>query len=631
MSDYQNHTYTVIDVGLNLRDRADAVKQGQWVRLSNVKSSQEALLTTRVGRALYLDTSDTNPVHTIKDLGNNTVLIGVGDKLYYNNTAYATTGYSGDPLSVVSYRPDEATEAWTYIGDANQMRKVHADGRDFEWGITAPHVPAYAEVVTGIGGQLDNVGVPGAIVYDWRYTYASSSTGAESNPSPIMAEASKLTIDGQAASLQLTSSPDPQVDQIKLYRRGGTLTTTWRFLASHPNVSGKVLDLASDAEMALNEELSRGNFKPFQSIDTDGNILSGLALPYVWGPFVGRYILACGDPNRPGYLYWTNALDPDSADTSNNLEVTPPTEPLVGGLIYSALPFLWTKKNLYALDFGGVGTTSGTFVPRATPCGRGLLAPWCFAVGDVIYFLSDDGIYITDGQKPAESITESSLRPLFTGDSVSGHVGIDFTDLDAMRLTYDNRELHFFYNNLDGVREHLSYDNILKRWKEADENPRFTMGADSYFGDTQGRIYTASGTTDGGTAIPVNCRTGSMDGGRAHTMKEYGNLILDANPNGGTITVTPYFDVEATEGTPIELTGSTRQKFAFTLGDTYAYSIALHFSWTGVATIYQCEFLWRLDEEEIKHWEFPPTSHGLSGWMQVRDGYFAIRLGVLRT
>jgi hypothetical protein len=35
-----------------------------------------------------------------------------------------------------------------------------------------------------------------------------------------------------------------------------------------------------------------------------------------------------------------------------------------------------------------------------------------------------------------------------------------------------------------------------------------------------------------------------------------------------------------------------------------------------------------MDEEAIVHWEFPETSHGFSGWQQVRDLYIAGRFTI---
>jgi hypothetical protein len=129
-----------------------------------------------------------------------------------------------------------------------------------------------------------------------------------------------------------------------------------------------------------------------------------------------------------------------------------------------------------------------------------------------------------------------------------------------------------------------------------------------------------------------------------HTLKEFGNIILDVAPGStGSLTITPYimeklalfdpsvltvpFVPEPMESFTVDLAtyGRHRQKIPFSLSDTYAYAIAFDFEWTGDAKLYQFELLWREDEEEIKHWEFPPTSHGMSGWQHVRDAYITLR------
>ncbi len=632
MSDYKNFPYRFVDIGLHLLESVDKVPEGAWVRLHNIKAAREAQIAKREGLSLDTDVLSGLPIHTLTRLDGNTKLIGSGTSLYRNNTAYPTGGYSGDPLNVVVYRPSIAANVWAYIADGNQMRKVRADGTDYKWGVTAP---VDTPVGTAGAAGLLNSSVAGGSVYTWQYTYYSSVTGAESNPSP---ESAGIACVNQQAAVSVTASADPQVDTIRVYRSGGT-ESLYHLVGTTSNITGSFSDNNADVTAADGETLDIDHDVPFTSVDSNGNELTEVPLPYVWGPFLGKYVFASGDPNRPGYLYWTNAQDPDSASSFNNVEVTSPREPLLGGFIYGPLPFVWSRDNLYRVDFGKASTAS--FIANLTQCGRGLSAPWAFCVSDAIYFLGRDNIYRTDGQSAAEPISED-IRPIFQGTGVGGFSPVDYTQTTRLRMSYTYRSVHFFYLDTLGNSQHLIYDTQYQRWRSAssdlttfhlaygDEN---IADARLFYGGSDGRVYEEDidQATDSGTPINVEVMTGSADFGAPSTLKELGNVLIDADPRGETITVTPYYDAETIIGTPLTISGNGRQKFPLSLADTYCYSAAFKLSWTGAPVIYQMEVLWRLDEEEITHWEFPETAHTLSGWQHVRDAYISLNSSAVVT
>ena len=627
MTDYSNYSFRFLDMGLHLLESPDKVKEGTWTRLHNVRAAREAQIQKRDAHLIDTITGSASSVHTIRRLDSATKLLGVGTELYRNGTLISG-GWSGAPLQVVVYRPSIAANIWAYVTDGAKMRKVNAAGLDYKWGIEPP--VGAATFVTSGAGLLDS-SAPGASVYNWRYTYYSSATGAESNPSP---EATGIAAVNQKVTVSYTASADPQVDQIRIYRYGGSLPD-YHLVMTVVNATSSADDNNPDSLVAVNDVMKlTGQDVPFTSVDQNGNTLYGVALPYVWGPFLGKYVFASGDPNRTGYLYWCNGQDPDGADSTNNVEVTSPSEPLLGGFIFGSIPYVWSRDNLYRIDFGKASIV--TFIGNLTPCGRGLSAPYAFCVSEGIYFLSKDGIYVTDGQSPAQPISEE-IRPIFQGVAVSNFQPVDWTQTNSLRMEYTFRQVHFFYKDTDGGQNHLVYDTVYTRWRSmasavtdevicyGDENSvRNTV----YFGGSNGNTYvedSASDADQGPTSIAVNVRTGSLDMDLPGTYKEYGNLILDADPAGGTITVTPYVNAEATALAPFTVTGNGRQKFPLSLADTYAYSIAFDLAWSDGAVIYQMELLWRADEEVVTHWEFPDTAHGGSGWQHVRDAYIALR------
>lgn len=632
MGDFQQFQFRFVNIGLNLRDSPDKVEEGKWARLTNLTSSQEGQVQARPGLTFQFATG-VDAIHSIRRGGTATLLVGAGGSLYRNNTVFPTGGYSGNPLGINPYRPTLTSEVWNYISDSNQMRKVNADGTDYKWGVTAP-VTAASFSAVGVG-VLDS-SVAGGVAYDWRYTYYSSRTGAQSNGSP---EVVGIAVVNQQGQVSVNASTDPQVDEIWLYRRGGTLDT-WRFSTSGPNVSGTMTDNNADSSIAANEALSEDRLVPFTSVDSNGNTVYEVPLAFVWGPFLGKYWFACGDPYRPGFAYWTNAQAPDEAAEANNVEVTGPGEPLQNGVIYQSTPWVFSKDNLYILDFGG--SSDLTITPRKAPCGRGLAAPWAVCVGDRIYFLASDGIYATDGT-PSIPISED-LRPIFQGINISGYNAVNMTDTTGLRLEWRNNfEVWFHYTDTGGARQALRYNVKYSRWENmtsaltnirvgyADEN---SSQAVFYLGGQNGNVYTfdQAAFRDAGTAISCNGRTGAVDFGLPTTLKEFGNIILDINTNGVDVVLTPYINTEQTAlGSHTVNTGS-RQKVPLSLGGAFGYNLSVDLTWAqGVEAqgpiVYQMGVQYRPDEESIKYWDFKETTHGLPGWQHVRDGYLVVRSG----
>jgi hypothetical protein len=626
MADYRDAPFRAVNLGLNLRDSSDKLGEGQWRRLNNVASPLEGTISTRDGRALEVATGG-GALNTIKRIGDASLLIGADTSIYVNSLAVAS-GFSGNPLAPAPFRPSLSPAVWTYLGDSVRTGKIKEDGTFFAWGITRPAVPA--SILAPLAPGLLDSSVAGAIVYDWRYTYYSTATGAESNPSDVVSGISVVLKSGQVG---VVASTDPQVNQIRIYRRGGTIIDKWRLSVTAANATAVVTDNNADSTIALNEALSLDNDVPFTSVSTSGVTIYGVPLPYIAGPFQGKYILACGDPNRPGYLYWTNAGGADGAAAANNVQVTSTREPLINVFLYGAQPFVWTRDNLYKIDFG-VGTT--TFQGRLTACGKGLATPWAFDVGPLVYFLSQDGIYQTNGDAAAESLTEETIRPIFQGETVDNFAPVDYAQGSKLRLAYSGLELHFFYQDTNGASQHLVYHTLYKRWHSTsstdhtvrmgyhDENQASTR---LLLGASNGSVYLSSPayTTDNGAAITANARTGSGNMGIAQVLKEFGNVIIDADPGGGAITITPYLNSEATSLSAQTITNSTRAQFPLSLSDTYAYSLALDFAWQGAKTLYGGTILWRQDEEVLAHWECPETDHGLSGWQHARDAYICLR------
>lgn len=670
MSDYQNYTEQVSNLGLNLRDIPDRLEPGKWRRLVNVRSDEEGALTTRPGREL-LCSGRYGIVHTLVKL-EDAIIYGIGTQMLRNNTPYASTWHDM-PKTTVRHKAGIGEDKWLYISDAYNHKMLNAKGKEYTWGIDKPTVPIVATVTNAAGG-LNSTGVN---VYDWRFTYYSTITGAESNPSKEMSAGVAVTL--KTVFLACEASTDPQVDRIRIYRRGGSLGQLgWKLVGTIQNIPGSLCgfdDAKSDEEILSEKDLLLDNDRPFVSIVDNptgqDDELIGVPMPYIFGPFIGKYILGCGDRNRPNHVYWTNPGRPTSAGALNHIAVTGPDEPLIGGFIYGGLPYVYSREGFYALDFQGDDSIP-VFTVRKLPIGRGVSAPYALCVGMTVFFLSKDGIYMGDMQGPAEPLTEKDIRPLFLPNqsnysaSANGIKQIDWgayspnppnpldeeSVLNKMRMSWGGKLLRLQYIASDSTWVHLVNDTPYDRWSSDElSNPEDATETEyeciAYYdeeqpntswliGTTRGKILIERGTNDIGTNIKCKVRSRSIDFDMPQTYKELGNIILDIDATSAYVPeytmppipglrVTPYYNAETTAGSFQTITGSGRKKHPLSLSDEYVYSVAVDLEWWGQAKIYQWDLLWRMDEELLTHWEFPPTTFGAKGWTHMRDFYLTLR------
>ena len=621
-----------------------------------------------------------------------------------------------EQISVVKYTNSYSGEDWAFLATQEGMWKIDTKGNAYKWGIRPPKkpsviagsdpaeyeylpVPLTPQIVDcppdpegDYGCGLDDVST-NTNPYRWVYTYFNSRTGSESNPcddmtvevaniKPTTYNGATLTYRGQAVKLTgFTKPTDPQVDRLRIYRYGGVLNEyileqevpwdTVEFIAYRP-----------DYEIASNPILSFDNNVPFTTIvpkdeaeDVPQNYVEpesefGITGPTslfetpmgrAWGPFSGSYIFAAGDPYRPAVVYWTQYGNPDGSGFFNEVQVCASSEPIQNGFVFGGNSFVWTRDNLYALDWGGP-TAVPAFTPRQIPMGLGLSAPEAFAVGTQgVFFLSKDGIYVTDCTSFADSITKDTLRPIFLGQpcSIGDPDGGDSIYLHPFNWQEDwlsecymmiaAQELHFLYWDTEYQRVHLVYDILHKRWQKfrvANEKYPAYVYADInvskytvYLALNDGFVYVIDEDLEEGDQVslddyykevPFTCevRTGSGDLGMPLTHKEFGVVMVDVDCFGKQINMKPLYDAETETGTSLILgspSDSGRKTYTFSLEDHYAKNMSLDFVWQGKAILYQAVPLVRMDEEEIVHWEHPETALDIPGWKHIRDLYLGLR------
>jgi hypothetical protein len=423
---------------------------------------------------------------------------------------------------------------------------------------------------------------PGAQQYDYRSTNYDPRTGAESNGSPIQL----VKIDSLRRVVLVTPQAfgDGAVRQ-RIYRRGGSLFDDWFFEGQNASDGGVFEDTLGDDSISASGTLPIDHFQPVPTIDDNGNTVLAQPAWSIFGPIEGM-LLACGDPYRPGHLYWSMPDAPDHWSASGNVEVCPPSEVLQAGGVMGHQGFVFSLERLHIIYpnlSGGSGVQTSPSL-----CKRGLsLSRWAFTVGPGgIYFAAEDGFFRTTGG-PEEWIGRE-IQPLFEGHAKHGLPPIDKTVPTAMSVTAWENKIYFTYQDTDGGTQTLVYSILNKFWRHYSwAHPPATLQGDDeptlLIGGQEGKTYLHDGFSDDGAAISCVLRTGASSGGTREE-KLFGDQFIDGDRAGVILTVRNFLNEETVTNLTQDLNlGSGRERYildAFGESPQLAHSISTEILWS---------------------------------------------------
>jgi hypothetical protein len=312
-------------------------------------------------------------------------------------------------------------------------------------------------------------------------------------------------------------------------------------------------------------------------------ILARQFLPYMWGPDASGTVFACGDPLRPGTLSYCKNYAPDSAPDSYNTEITPPSEPLMGGEILDGLSFVGSTERWWALIPQPDNPTQRINV-RQDPLPFGLVAPWAHCNDGIrIFSWAKDGIYSSaDG-----SLTDKDLYNLFPHEGIVGKPVTyngntvyppDYSRAGTFRLAYANRYLYATYQDSTGTYRALTLDLRNMAWspdvytgsqvsvifhpdQQAGTLQSTTPPAynEVVMGTTTGLVAAqAPDTNDLGGPIACILDTNEFDGGDIRAGNQWGDIFLDCLPiaAGAALVVTP-MSLGVPTSAPVTISQST--------------------------------------------------------------------------
>jgi hypothetical protein len=420
-------------------------------------------------------------------------------------------------------------------------------------------------------------------------------TGDVSNPSAIQAEAAWKDARRQGINVSAVAYADPEYPageaaaniRQEFYRRGGSLVENWYLAGRSTSNGGGFFDTLTDAALQAAPTLEIDNFQPVHTLDAAGNEIDAVPLPTIWGP-VQNLILGCGDPNRPGHVYWSKPGFPGAWPASNSAEVTSPSDPLMAGWSIGGRSLVFSTEGLHDLLIDLTG--NGIVTPIPTQCSRGLLGRRGLVVHlGVCHFVARDGIFRTGGG-PEEDLT-GDLWPLFHGESKNGYDPIDRDFPDAVRMASFDDEVWVWFRDVAGKIRCFIYSTLWNFWKPYEFRRNVTSGTEDFgtgdrkliLGSTVGESYDFTGDEDDGLPIQCSFRTPCLDQGAPRDYKLYGDLVIDIDRGQRPVSVAALLDNEARTGStsPVVVNYESQERQGAPLGGRQRFTLDL----CGISTL----------------------------------------------
>lgn len=189
MPEVARQTLKMDCAGLDLISPLDKMPPGRFPYLNNTRVLQEGRIESRPGYTTFNTVAlSTKLLHSIRRLNDAAkffaaagyiYIVGNGTTLWAgteNALAQVDTGYSGNPLSIINFRPENADVAYAYVYDANKNTKVRPDSTVFGIGLAPPSQPSLTEA---------DYGTPAMAVLDEGQSITGWTIGAGSSISVI--------------------------------------------------------------------------------------------------------------------------------------------------------------------------------------------------------------------------------------------------------------------------------------------------------------------------------------------------------------------------------------------------------------------------------------------------------------
>jgi hypothetical protein len=230
--------------GMNTVLPPDRLPAGKFPYAQNVRAYLRDRVTGRATQDSSVTRMDSSPVHSIRRLNDSTpagppsgfILVGgVQNGDLYANNMRVDNGLSGNPISLLPFRPNASVQPWMYVGDSLKMDKVRSDGLRYKMGIAEPQA---APSITFVPAS-DGVSLVGAVTVTYYNNLASQHSTAQGNfifknasdPSGAGPLLSSIAASGVTTGNSLlfdlspTGSPSTPMEWTQYTEYQGTVTT----------------------------------------------------------------------------------------------------------------------------------------------------------------------------------------------------------------------------------------------------------------------------------------------------------------------------------------------------------------------------------------------------------------------
>jgi hypothetical protein len=157
-----------VTTGMVLGLARDLSVKGKFNFLQNARVVTEGAIESRpcIDKFFTLSPDLPQVPHSIKTITNKITgevlrIIGIDTEIYFGKTQtlmQEVSGFSGDPLSIIDFRPEEAIEAHAYIADKLKMCKIAVNATVSDIGINAPTKALSFSIAEPDRKIIDNIG-----------------------------------------------------------------------------------------------------------------------------------------------------------------------------------------------------------------------------------------------------------------------------------------------------------------------------------------------------------------------------------------------------------------------------------------------------------------------------------------
>lgn len=368
---FQRDTNRFFSLGMDLNRPGDQLKELKYKLLKNVRSYQTGRMEPRQG--LTLIGSVAGLVHSIRRLnaprtGLWTRIIGNGTFIHAGTTSFTQidTGYSGDPLALVPYRPSQSSDPWMYCMDRLRQRKMDVTGTLHQVGMPPPTLPP---VVTLGAQHFKEIFDADMTLAGWNNgpafvaTFPQQENRVSTTISSILYDSGNtgwcLVEPGTTAGindgtlLNLNSSETVVAKNVNTGSTTPTAIGSIAALSDGVNYSVVFTTLTSDlmANTLLYND-TRLNYARIKSVITGPNgIQTVICSPTNWAVGDAVYLKS----SFRCYTTATHAIGETVTNSGLSVDITNTNDP--------ALPltgWIWSPKFVPALDLSHITTTIGS-------------------------------------------------------------------------------------------------------------------------------------------------------------------------------------------------------------------------------------------------------------------------------